>query len=93
MAKEVRPDIKGEMDEFERMSQDLMRDENISVSVKELVRAFENEQEQTLTDNVWSKLENTESNQIEKGDIDAVNDIAKMSVSYTHLTLPTKRIV
>ena len=88
MGKEVRPDIKGEMDEFERMSQDLMRDENINISVKELVHTFENEQEQTLTDNVWSKLENTESNEIEKGDIDAVNHIAKMY----HKTNPNKLI-
>ena len=72
------PDIEGEMDEFQRISQDLRRDEKIDVSVEELVRSFEGLKEQTLTDDVWPKLENTESNEIEKGDIEAVNDIAKM---------------
>jgi hypothetical protein len=78
MNNEIRPDIEGEMDEFQRISQDLRRDEKIDVSVKELVRSFEGLKEQTLTDDVWPKLENTESNEIEKGDIEAVNDIAKM---------------
>ena len=78
MNKEMSPDIEGEMDEFQRISQDLRRDEKIDVSVEELVRSFEGLKEQTLTDDVWPKLENTESNEIEKGDIEAVNDIAKM---------------
>jgi hypothetical protein len=88
MNKEMGPDIEGEMDEFERMSQDLKRDEKIDVSVEELVRSFDSVKEQTLTDDVWSKLENTESNEIEKGDIEAVNDIAKMY----HKTDPKKLI-
>ena len=78
MEKIIKPDIKGEMDEFQRISQDLRRDEKIDISVEELVRSFEGLKEQTLTDDVWPKLENTESNEIEKGDIEAVNDIAKM---------------
>jgi hypothetical protein len=78
MEKIIKPDIEGEMDEFQRLSQDLRRDEKIDISVEELVRAFEGLKEQTLTDDVWPKLENTESNEIEKGDIEAVNDIAKM---------------
>ena len=78
MEKVIKPDIEGEMDEFQRISQDLRRDEKIDVSVEELVRSFEGLKEQTLTDDVWPKLENTESNEIEKGDIEAVNDIAKM---------------
>ena len=78
MDKVVKPDIEGEMDEFQRISQDLRRDEKIDISVEELVRAFEGLKEETLTDDVWPKLENTESNEIEKGDIEAVNDIAKM---------------
>jgi hypothetical protein len=77
MEKVIKPDIKGEMDEFQRISQDLRRDEKIDISVEELVRAFEGLKERTLTDDVWLKLENTESNEIEKGDIEAVNDIAK----------------
>jgi hypothetical protein len=78
MEKIIKPNIEGEMDEFQRMSQDLRRDEKIDISVEELVRSFDGLKEQTLTDDVWPKLENTESNEIEKGDIDAVNDIAKM---------------
>jgi hypothetical protein len=78
MEKVIKPDIKGEMDEFQRISQDLRREEKIDISVEELVRSFEGLKEQTLTDDVWPKLENTESNEIEKGDIDAVDDIAKM---------------
>jgi len=88
MEKVVRPDIEGEMDEFQRISQDLRRDEKIDISVEELVRAFDGLKEQTLTDDVWPKLENTESNEIEKGDMDAVNDIAKMY----HKTDPNKLI-
>jgi hypothetical protein len=78
MEKVIKPNIEGEMDEFQRMSQDLRRDDKIDISVEELVRSFEGLKEQTLTDDVWLKLENTESNEIEKGDMDAVYDIAKM---------------
>jgi hypothetical protein len=78
MEKVMKPDIKGEMDEFQRISQDLRRDEKIDVSVEELVRSFDGLKEQTLTDDVWPNLENTESNEIEKGDIEAVKKIAKM---------------
>jgi len=78
MEKIIKPDIKGEMDEFQRLSQDIRRDEKIDISVEELVRSFDGLKEQTLTDDVWPKLENTESNEIEKGDIDAVNHIAKL---------------
>ena len=88
MEKVVRPDIEGEMEEFQRISQDLRRDEKIDISVEELVRAFEGLKEQTLTDDVWPKLENTESNEIEKGNMEAVNDIAKMY----HKTDPNKLI-
>jgi hypothetical protein len=78
MDKVIKPDIEGEMDEFQRTSQDLRRKEKIDISVEELVSSFDGLKEQTLTDDVWPKLENTESNEIEKGDFEAVNDIAKM---------------
>jgi len=77
MSSNVRPDIKGEMDEFQRLSQDLMRDENIDVSVDEIINAFENSNEETLTNDIWEKLENTESNQIEKNDWESVMEVAK----------------
>lgn len=72
------PNIKGEMDEFQRLSQDLKRDEDIEVSVDKIVKAFKNSNEETLSDDVWANLENTESNEIEKGDFDAVMDVANM---------------
>lgn len=69
--------FKNEMDEFERAVQDLSRDEGIDVSVKEVVDAFRDASEVTLTDDIWSKLENTESNEIKKGDIKKVIELAK----------------
>lgn len=75
--KNIRPDIEGEMDEFQRLSQDLKRDENLDVSVDEIIDAFENSKEENLTNDIWVNLENTESNEIEKGDWDKVMNIAK----------------
>lgn len=66
-----------EMDEFERVVQDLSRDEGMDVSVEDVVTAFKNAKETTLTNDVWSKLENTESNQIKKGEIKKVVELAK----------------
>jgi hypothetical protein len=73
----IKPDLKGEMDELQRVVQDLSRDENIETTVKELVDAFNNSTEEPISDEVWGKLENTESNEIEKGDMKAVYKIAK----------------
>jgi hypothetical protein len=73
----IRPNIEGEMDELQRLSQDLKRDEDIDVSVDDLVKAFQESEEQTLSNDVWTNLENTESNEIEKGDWDSVMNIAK----------------
>jgi hypothetical protein len=69
--------FQSEMDEFERASQDLSRDEGINVSVNQILGAFENANEVQIPSNVWSKLENTESNQIKKGEIDKVIQLAK----------------
>jgi hypothetical protein len=77
MLNNVKPDIDGEIDEFQRLSQDLKRDDDIDVSVDEVIKAFKNASEETLTDEVWQSLENTESNEIEKGEWDKVFDIAK----------------
>jgi hypothetical protein len=73
-----RPDIEGEMDELQRAVQDLSRDEDVDISVEQLVKAFNNSNEETLTNDIWGKLENTESNEIQKGDTNAVMKIAKM---------------
>lgn len=66
-----------EMDEFERVVQDLSRDEGLDVSVDDVLTAFKNAKEVTLTNDIWSKLENTESNQIKKGEIKKVIELAK----------------
>jgi hypothetical protein len=77
MEKRNRPDLDNEMDELQRVVQDLSRDEDITVSVDELVNVFKNSKEVTLSDEIWGNLENTESNEIEKGDMDSVMNIAK----------------
>jgi len=66
-----------EMDEFERASQDLSRDEGIDVSVEKLLKLFQDTNEVILSDEVWKKLENTESNQIKKGEMKKVVELAK----------------
>lgn len=78
MEKITRPNVKGEMDELQRAVQELNRNENTETSVDELINAFNNSKEETLTNDIWNKLENTESNQIKKGDTKSVFDIAKM---------------
>jgi len=66
-----------EMDEIERAAQDLSRDNKIETSVKEILNVFKKAKETKLDDKVWEKLENTESNEIKKGDMDKVIDLAK----------------
>ena len=75
--KNIRPDIAGEMDELQRVSQDLKRDDDIDISVDQIVDSFKNSEERVLTDEVWEKLENTESNEIGKDNWKAVFGIAK----------------
>ena len=78
MEKRNRPDLENEMGELQRVVQVLSRDEDINVSVNDLVNSFKKSKEVTLTDDIWGNLENTESNEIEKGDMDSVMNIAKM---------------
>ena len=65
------------MDEIERVVQDLNRDENIDVSVADVYRAFDSAKEMKLPDEIWNKLENTESNEIKKGEMKKVMALAK----------------
>jgi hypothetical protein len=65
------------MDEFERAVQDLSRNEGIDTSVEDVINSFTRAKEVTLTDDIWSKLENTESNEIKKGEMKKVVDLAK----------------
>jgi hypothetical protein len=69
--------LQHEMDELERASQDLSRNEGVDISVEDLVDAFEDAKEIKIPSHVWEKLENTESNEIEKGDMKKVVGIAK----------------
>jgi hypothetical protein len=69
--------INSEMDEIERAVQDLTRDEDVDISVKEVKKKFNESEPKKLTKSIWDKLENTESNEIEKGDIKSVEKIAK----------------
>jgi hypothetical protein len=70
-------DIKNELDELKRVVQDLSRDENIDITLKDLIDAFRKSDEVDLSDDIWSNLENTESRDIKNGDLDSVRDIAK----------------
>jgi hypothetical protein len=66
-----------EMDEIERSAQDLSRDDKYETSVKEILNVFKKSKETKLDDKIWKKLENTESNEIEKGDMSKVVKLAK----------------
>ena len=65
------------MDEIERASQDLNRDEKIDISVNDIMNSFMKAKEVDLDKDTWSKLENTESCDIKKGELNKVIDIAK----------------
>lgn len=69
--------LKDEIDELERVSQDLSRNEGINVSVNQLLDVFEKSREITIPQKVWDKLENTECNQIKKGEMKKVIELAK----------------
>lgn len=69
--------INDEMDEIERAVQDLSRDGNLETTVNDVITAFSKGKEIEITDEIWSKLENTESNEIKKGEIKKVEALAK----------------
>ena len=69
--------LDSEMDEIQRTVQDLNRDGILDISVDDLMNAFRKSKEVILDKKIWSKLENTESNQIKKGQFDKVIELAK----------------
>ena len=69
--------ISGEMDEIERAVQDLSRDGVLETTVQDVVDAFTKAKEIIIPKDVWLKLENTESNQVKKGEMKKVAAIAK----------------
>jgi len=68
--------IDDEIEEIERTVEDLSR-KGIETSVDDVVDAFRNGVEIEIPFEVWSKLENTHSNQIKVGEMDKVRKIAK----------------
>jgi catalase len=81
--------FRDEMDELERAAQDLSRDGDYETSVKEIMKVLKKSEETTLTDKIWSKLENTESNKIKKGEMDKVKELAKKYNKTSPETLAT----
>lgn len=69
--------IDNELSELKRVVQYLNREEDIKINLKQLKDLFNNAEETTLTDDIWSELENTESNTIEKGEMDKVFNLSK----------------
>lgn len=69
--------ISKEMDEIQRAVQDLSRDGEFETTVQDVVDAFTKAKEVVIPKDVWSKLENTESNQIKKGEMKKADEVAK----------------
>ena len=74
---ESKKDVKKEWDEIQRAVQDLSRHHNFNTSVSELTRGIVDSSPQPLSSEIWDVLENTESNEIEKGDFDSVFRLAQ----------------
>ena len=74
---ESKKDVKKEMDEIQRAVQDLSRHHNFNTSVTELADGIVDSSPQPLSSEIWDVLENTESNEIEKGDFDTVFRLAQ----------------
>jgi hypothetical protein len=55
----------------------LSRDGKFETSVKDILKVLNKAKETKLDDKVWKKIENTESNQIKKGEMNKVVDLAK----------------
>jgi len=66
----VYPDIDDEMNEIERTSQEL------NIDLQQLIDSFENAHLITLKDNIWSRLDNTDSYDIEQGDMETVTRLS-----------------
>ena len=84
--------IDGEMDEIERAVQDLSRDGDLETTVEDVKLAFHNSKEIDLTKDIWTKLENTESTQVKKGEMKKVEQIAKQ-YNKTHPSILKKSLI
>ena len=68
--------IGGEIEEIDRTVEYLNDEEGIKTTTPEIIKALQASPEIVLSDDIWEKLENTESNEIAVGDFDAVQQIA-----------------
>tara|TARA_B100001287_G_scaffold14081_1_gene10614 strand:+ start:6465 stop:8102 length:1638 start_codon:yes stop_codon:yes gene_type:complete len=73
---ESKKDVKKEMDEIQRVVQDLSRHHNFNTTVEDVSKEIENATPQPLKYQIWNQLENSESVDINKGDFDEVFKIA-----------------
>lgn len=69
--------IKSEMPELERVVEYLNSEENLNVSLQELIELFEKTSETPLGPSILEKLENTDCKNIRKGDLKKAIDISK----------------
>lgn len=69
--------IRDEMDDIKTAVDFINQEGGINISVDDLLVAFENAKEIQLTPEVWKKIENTDSTQINQGDMKKVGILAK----------------
>ena len=82
--------IKKERDDIERAVQDLNRFHNFNVSYDDMAREIAKTSPQPLSTDIWDKLENTESNSIQRGDYNKVFDLANKYNKSNPLKLKNK---
>ena len=90
--RESRKDVKKEMDEIQRVVQDLSRHHNFNTTVEDVSTEIENATPQPLKYQIWNQLENSESVDINKGDFDEVFKIANKYQKGNPLKLKKKFI-
>ena len=89
---ESKKDVKKEMDEIQRVVQDLSRHHNFNTTVEDVSTEIENATPQPLKYQIWNQLENSESLDINKGDFDEVFKIANKYKKGNPLKLKRKFI-
>lgn len=89
---ESKKDVKKEMDEIQRVVQDLSRHHNFNTTVEDVSKEIENATPQPLKYKIWNQLENSESVDINKGDFDEVFKIANKYKKGNPLKLKKKFI-
>ena len=92
MKKRFKPDFDGELDEFQRMSQDLMRDEDIDISVDNLVNVFKKTREVIKTAN-GKNIQTTYYNRLTKKGISKEKDITYKTKDQPRIKFIDKQVV